>query len=298
MHEYECKYCNNKFNSLSSLNFHIKNAKYCIFIQGKIISDEKNQFKCHFCLRIISSKQKLTKHENICNKKKDFYSKNETEFLREQLIKQEEQYKELLTKQEEHYKESLTKQEEHYKELLTKQEENCKELHKTIERLSLRAIDKPTTTNNNTTNNNILSITSTIDFDNIDNIKNIIDHDFDINYAINGQKGAAQFLVDKFLKDENGNLKYICTDPSRQIFKFKNSKGEIQKDVEAKKLTNYIADGGIKQKTVHISNKWYTNEEEDIDMEKFNLMLTPQQEILNLKNDNNTFKKELAAITS
>ena len=33
-------------------------------------------------------------------------------------------------------------------------------------------------------------------------------------------------------------------------------------------------------------------------MEKFNLMLTPQQEILNLKNDNNTFKKELAAITS
>jgi len=287
MPEYKCNYCNNKFNSLSSLNFHIKNAKYCIAIQGKIIPEEKIQFKCNFCLKIMSSKQKLTKHENICNEKKDFYSKNETEFLKEQLIKQEE-----------YYKGQLINQEKHYKELLLKQEENCKELQKTIERLSLRAIDKPTTTNNNTTNNNILNITSSIDFENVDKIKNIIDDDFTINYAINGQKGAAQFLVDKFLKDENGNLKYVCTDPSRQIFKFKNSKGEIQKDVEAKKLTNYIADGGIKQKTVDISNKWYTNEEDDIDMEKFNLMLNPQQEILNLKNDNNTFKKELAAITS
>jgi len=285
MTEYICKYCNNKFNSLSSLNFHIKNAKYCIVIQGKNIPEEKNIFKCSFCFKIISSKQKLTKHESICTEKKDFYSKNETEFLKEQLIKQEEKYRELLHKQE-----------EHYKELLHKQEENCRELQKTIERLSMRAIDKPTTTNN-TTNNNILNIASTIDFDNIDNIKNIIDDEFDINYAINGQKGAAQFLVDKFLKDENGNLKYICTDPSRQIFKFKNSKGELQKDVEAKKLTNYIADGGIKQKTVDISNKWYTNEG-DIDMEKFNLMMTPQQELLNIKNDNNTFKKELAAITS
>lgn len=279
-----CKYCNNKFNSLSALNNHIKKAKYCLLIQGKVI--QQTEFKCAFCAKSLSSKQNLIIHENGCDEKKDVYYKTETDFLKEQLIKQEEKYKE-----------QLLKQEEHYKELLLKQEENCKELQKTIERLSMRAIDKPTTTNNNTTNNNILNIASTIDFDNIDNIKNIIDDEFNINYAINGQKGAAQFLIDKFLKDENGNLKYICTDPSRQIFKFKNSKGEIQKDVEAKKLTNYIADGGIKQKTVDISNKWYTNEG-DIDMEKFNLMMNPQQEILNIKNDNNTFKKELAAMTS
>ena len=31
---------------------------------------------------------------------------------------------------------------------------------------------------------------------------------------------------------------YVCTDPSRQIFKYKDISGELKKDVEAKKLTN------------------------------------------------------------
>ena len=93
-----------------------------------------------------------------------------------------------------------------------------------------------------------MNISSSIDFKNVNDIKKIIDEDYNNIYALNGQKGVARFLVDKFLTDENGNLKYVCTDPSRHIFKFKNDKGEIKKDVEAKKLTNYIIDGGIRQK--------------------------------------------------
>jgi hypothetical protein len=42
------------------------------------------------------------------------------------------------------------------------------ELQKTIERLSLRAIDKPTTTTTNNTVNNTLNISGSLDFNNID----------------------------------------------------------------------------------------------------------------------------------
>ena len=145
--------------------------------------------------------------------------------------------------------------------------------------------------------NTTLNITSCIDFDNIDKIKDVIENDFNINYAINGQKGIANFVKDKILKDDNGKPLYICTDPSRQIFKYKDSAGEIKKDVEAKKLTEYIVDGGIKKKTVDIASKWYTDDNCSIDMEKFDMMMDPQQSILKIKDDNNTFKKELASLT-
>ena len=156
---------------------------------------------------------------------------------------------------------------------------------------------QPKTTNNNTTNNT-LNITTCLDFNNIDKIKNVIENDFDIDYAVRGQKGLAHFVNEKLLKDDNGKPIYICTDPSRQIFKYKDDKGEIRKDVEAKKLTNYIVDGGIKTKTTNVSKEWYTNDDGNLDMTKFNIMLDQQQSILKLKDDNNIFKKELASLTS
>ena len=100
------------------------------------------------------------------------------------------------------------------------------------------------------------------------------------------------------MKDKNGDLMYVCTDPSRQIFKYKDISGELKKDVEAKKLTNYIVDGGIKKKTVDVSNKWFTNDEGKIDMDKFNIMIEKQQNILKLDGDNTGFKKELVSITT
>jgi hypothetical protein len=47
------------------------------------------------------------------------------------------------------------------------------------------------------------------------------------------------------LRDENGNLNYLCTDLSRKIFKFKNKIGQLEKDVNAQKLTNLLTENGI-----------------------------------------------------
>ena len=277
----ECNFCNKMFSSRSSLNAHQKTTKYCLKLQGKI---EKNNFKCEFCNKSFTTKQYLSIHGELCNKE-----------IRQIIKEKEKEFEEKLkVKEIEHELKQKVKEIEH--ELKQKNAElkgqliSLKEDHETLKEIAKQP--------KNSTTNNTLNITSSIDFDNIEKIKDVIRNDFNINYAINGQKGIARFVKDKLLKDENGNLLYICTDPSRQIFKYKDNKGEIRKDVEAKKLTEYIVDGGIKKKTVDVANEWYTEESGNIDMERFDMMMDPQQSILNLKDDNNSFKKELASITT
>ena len=277
----ECNFCNKIFSSKSSLNFHQKTTKYCLKLQGK--NEYTNNFICEYCDKKFTTKQQVCIHINLCKtKNKD---EKEKEFEEKLKIKEKEFEKKLKEKENIIYE---------YKEKnagLVGQLMTLKEDHETLREIAKQP-------KNSTTTNNTLNITSCIDFDNINKIKDVIQNDFNINYAINGQKGIARFVKDKLLKDENGNLLYVCTDPSRQIFKYKDNKGEIRKDVEAKKLTDYIVDGGIKKKTVDVANEWYTDDNGDIDMEKFNFMMDTQQSILNLKEDNNSFKKELASITT
>ena len=253
-----CEYCNTSFKTLSSLNLHKKKAVYCLKIQG-ILPVNTEKFECKFCNKILTSKRNLEVH--VCNIS---------------------ELKEIITK---------------IKTQLEESQKLTKELQNSIDKFVIQGINKQTTTNNTTNNNNTLNIMSSLDFNNINKIKDLIDDNYNINYAIDGQKGLARFVVDNLLKDENGELLYICTDPSRQIFKYKDDSGEIKKDVEAKKLTNYIVDGGIKKKTIDVSNKWYTDDKGGVDTDKFNIMIEKQQNILKLQDDNTSFKKELATIT-
>ena len=127
-------------------------------------------------------------------------------------------------------------------------------------------------------------------------MKNAIENRLNANHVVDGQKGLAKFMVDTILKDEEGNLLYKCTDVSRNIFKYKNSEGEINKDVEAKKLISFMVDAGIKGKSVKIANEWYNDG--DIDITKYEIMINPQESIMKIEDDNNSFKRELASMTS
>lgn len=285
----ECNFCNKIFSSKSSLNVHQKTTKYCLKLQGK--NEEKN-FECEHCNKIFTVKINLISHYGICKEKEVNYKFEQRE---KDLRKEFEQREKDLRKE---FEIELKEKEEEINELKQKIAElngrlyTFKDDHELIKEIA----KQPKNTTTSTTNT--LNITTCLDFNNIDKIKDVIENDFNINYAINGQKGIANFVKDKLLKDDNGKPLYICTDASRQIFKYKDSTGEIKKDVEAKKLTEYIVDGGIKKKTVDIANKWYTDDGGGINMEKFDIMMCPQQSILKLNDDNNTFKKELASITS
>jgi len=275
----ECDFCNKIFSCKSSLILHQKTAKYCLKLQGKI---NEEQFECEHCNKKFTVKQNLISHYGICKEKEVNYKFEQ----REKDIRKEFEIE--LKEKDNEINELKQKIAELNGRLYT-----LKEDHEVLKEIAKQP--KNTTTTNTTTNT--LNITTCLDFDNIDKIKDVIEKDFNIDYAINGQKGIAKFVKDKLLKDDNGKPLYICTDTSRQIFKYKDNKGDIKKDVEAKKLTEYIVDGGIKKKTVDVASEWYVDDG-GIDMEKFDIMMNPQQSILKLNDDNTVFKKELASLTS
>ena len=39
--QYECNFCNNKYKSISSLNYHQKTAKFCIQLQNREVKKEE-----------------------------------------------------------------------------------------------------------------------------------------------------------------------------------------------------------------------------------------------------------------
>ena len=137
-----------------------------------------------------------------------------------------------------------------------------------------------------------------LDFNNTNNLKTLIDDKYNLNYIFSGQKGIAKFAVDHLLKDDEGNLKYVCTDPSRNIFKFKDDKGDIQKDIEAKKLTNFLITGGIKNKACNMASEWWTDENGETNTDKFELLIDKAESLRTIGEDNTEFKKELVSMTS
>ena len=159
------------------------------------------------------------------------------------------------------------------------------------------AMNAKITNNITNTNNKILNLNIKLNFD-IEKIKNILSENSNIHYILDGQKGFAKFALDNLLKDENGNLKYICTDHSRCVFKYKDDSGDIKKDIEAKKLTNYLVDGGIKKKAIELSIDLYTDEKGNIDYNKFQEFLEKSNSINIIDKDNTEFRKELINFVS
>ena len=236
------------------------------------------EFRCEYCNKNISSKYNLEKHIKICTYKKEKDKKIQE--LKEKDKKIQDQEKVFI---------KLKSRIEQLEEQNTNYKEQVKDLQDKLDRIANKAIDRPTI---NTTNNTTLNIASFMDFNDIDKIKNTIENRLNINHVVDGQKGLANFVKDNLLTDDTGKLLYICTDPSRNIFKYKDTNGEIKKDVEAKKLTGSIIQGGLRAKTAILGNEWLQNEENSNDyLHKLEIMLEFQENIHKLGDNNTHFRK-------
>ena len=292
LEEFKCDYCNKILSSKQYLESHIKKCEIII---------EKEEFKCEHCEKILSTKQMLENHKNICSIKKDkeqkeYKEKSEKEL---QILKQKVESKDKELKEKDKLIIKLKTQNENYEKQNENYKEQIKNLQDKLEKLANKAIERPTSVVSNTTTNNSLNIATSMDFDNIEHIRNLIDNYLTINHIVDGQKGIANFVKERMLLDDNGIPKYICTDPSRYIFKYKDTNGEIKKDVEAKKLTGSVIKGGLKRRTAIIGNDWVESEENSNDyLHKLELMMEFQENIRKLGDNNTDFRKELAAITS
>jgi hypothetical protein len=309
-----CEFCNNKFKNISNLNNHKKRTKYCIELQKQKNSEVSNYLtECQYCSKSFSS-HIFKRHLETCKLKKENcitvleernkFLEDRNKFLEEKYISQskliEEIQYELKSKDEliEFIKRKINNEID-IKNSLKEEIAGLKaknEIYEVEHKCILDIAKQPKNITN--TNNKILAIQTSLNLNDIDYVKNALENNYKVDYILDGQKGLAEFAVENILKDENGKLKYVCTDPSRQIFKYKDELGDIQKDIQAKKLTNYLVDGGIKIKCSNLASDWWTNDDGCQDFEKYQLLFEKANEIRNVKNDNSKFKKELVAMTT
>ncbi len=291
----ECKFCNKTFSSKSAITHHQKTAKYCLQIQGK--NKPEKEYKC-VCGKILTSKHNHEVHAKNCS-------------VKDQIIYFQKRIEELEIKNKDLEKKikELEKYEQKIKDL-EKYEEKNKELEKLVcklegsidiykeEHSALIDIAKQpkNTTNTNNNNNKVLNIKTFFDFDDKTQLKNALSN-YNLEYFLDGQKGIARFLADNILLDEENNYKYLCTDLGRSVFKYRDTYGNIQKDYEAKKLSNYLVEGGIKEKATYISEEWI-NQDSPLNKNKLEIALEKSNEVNSLDKNNQIFKKELASIVA
>lgn len=278
----KCEFCNKSFSNISNLRYHKKTNKKCQLIQNKDIKDEieSSFMNCEFCNKLFTT-QILKSHHKNCKKKSDF----EINELKKLLNEKDEEINNLRNEKDEEISNlrlRITELETQNKIYLQDRE--------LVQKLALQPKNTTTNNNDNRINNNF--------FDDPERIKRMINEKLNEDYVCDGQKGVAQFAYDALLKDEDGNKNYICSDPSRQIFKFKNSEGNVEKDFKAIKLTNMLIDAGISSKSYEVAQTLWTKEDGGIDSNKFEQYGPSHLEITELNMDNSVFRNKLAILTS
>ena len=299
------------------------------------INEMKKKFNCIHCLKEISSKQNLKKHLEICQMKemvsKNTYNelKNLYDILKTNYNKIDEDYtilKDVRTDnikiniflknlKEEYNKLKFENQKLEYiidteKERTREKDIQIIELKEQLEKITMKAIDKPTSINATKINATYNQLNNYISQENIDKK---IAHKFTDKYITNGMKGIAQFVYDHIITLEDGNVIYACYDVSRKIFKYKDSNGNEVKDPKATKLIKMLKPGLTKQTDIlynYLSEEYdFLNElkdskeldkEDENHMYKIKFLKDKALEIgleINTMGENHKFGNELASLT-
>jgi hypothetical protein len=267
--EIKCYICENVYNSNLQLTMHVNTSKTCKLIQKE--------------------KEKLQNNINEMNELKQNYI-NEMNELKQNYINEINELKQNHINEINELKINHKDEIKHLEQQISNLE-TANEIYKKIS-------DKPTVNNTNS-NNKYLSITNNFTLiDDIDKIKDIIDTKLTDIHVIDGQKGIAKFALESIISDEDGYLNYICSDSSRNIFKYKNGEGIIQKDAKAIRLTNALVKAGIKSKSVNIAEDLWTKEDGKRNDMKYEMCNPGLQEIIKMKSDNTVFRNKLSDSTS
>jgi hypothetical protein len=155
-----------------------------------------------------------------------------------------------------------------------------------LENIAIKAATKSTTTNKTT---NKVSILTPLDLSS-ERLKELVEANFTNAHLLEGQKGVARFTVEHVIKDEDGKLRYICTDPARHTFRFKEGDTEI-KDVRGKRLSTALAPP-VMDKTGRLGMQAIKD-----NPDLFCVYSDSQQSIRDMRDDDAEFRGELASMT-
>ena len=276
VYKMECSYCTKRLATKYSLAVHIKSSKKCFKIRGEQF---KSTFTCKSCNGVFSSKIVLNRHINVCKIKKNYDESEKITLLNKEhsikiyelnsVIEEQDIELERVNYELNDKNKQINQKDEYFKQLSSGYREQIVALEAKIELYdkqesksikSIKSINSTNTTNNTTHNNNNVTnvnniIVSSLDImdDPIKLSKLIHDH-YSTDYFIEGQIGVAKFSNDHLINDKKGNKLYICTDTSRNSFKYKDSSGKIIKDPHGTKFAVNLLDNGLKDMARKHSN--------------------------------------------
>jgi len=255
-----CKYCSSEFKSLSSLNQHIKTAKYCIKLQENVDSNQ-SKFVCNFCNKSFTQQNTLHYHLDHCVEKLIF---DKTKSLKEEY---ELKVNELSAS---HEKEVLVlKNEIKIKDMLNKElKSQIKELNQSRDKIIYKqSMQLASTNNQNTQINNITyinkqtnHIAGSIDLSQ-ERFDKIVEESFTYQLFEKGSVAGRQLLV-SFLTDELGILRIEVCDDSRNKLKIIDRNTGQTKYIDHFTLFNKFIKSSTLTKCYSEYIKQYTNTKE------------------------------------
>jgi hypothetical protein len=281
---YKCEYCNNILCSVSSLNYHKKTNKKCLLSRDNSIN---NKFLCADCGFKTQFKHNIKSHK--CRQENISIYKN--------YLITEEKIKELKYTYEEYKSFSEQKIYKLEYELKLISEKN-KELQNNLDKYQNQIFALASKPTNNIKIQNLNNVLTSLDFKE-NTIKEKVDNNFTLEYLNEGIKGVAKFTKEHIINpSEDGKQKYICSDPSRGTFKYKDENGVIQKDVKATKLKNAIQEPIINKTKTLISHETTRIREEG--EEKFDItntkLIDNLMQVSNLDDNGNDYAREMSLV--
>jgi hypothetical protein len=224
--EWKCEYCHSIYKNKRNLLHHQSTCKKCLVLQDNLKYQESKEsdMKVNYELQMELYKK------DVASQLKDY-----DEILARQDMLHEKQ---LVTQQKTHEKQLADQQKAHEKVLLERDERERKiteDFNNKIQNILMKLASKPTTTTN-TTNINNKTLNMTVLNTDQDSFETFFKNEAS---EINNIEDLVDKLLIKFT-DQSGNLQYICTDPSRNMFKFKDKNNVVQKDPNAVNLISII----------------------------------------------------------
>lgn len=252
------------------------------------------KFNCIYCDKNFSTKANSIRHmENGC---KNIKNNNIKDLLKEiYLLKTEntELKNDLIDS-----KNKISSLETEVKLLRETKEEIKSNNDKQFDTISEIAKQPKNNSNNilNYKNNNLLVSFDLCDFNTITEIENKLCNTLQYRHLLDGQKSVAKFVNSCILlNDEGKNEKYICSDPSRGTFRFKDKDGNVVMDIKALKLSRVVYKA-ISQRVLQIKDDFSRDDSKDaFDINYLNKNI---ELIMNLINDNTDFRNEMINLSN
>lgn len=251
--EIRCEFCHKSFSNKYNLKRHQTNTNKCIKIQEE---EKTTNHICNFCKKSYTTKKYLDKHIENCsqyknNQIKEIEHEHQLEIeklkldfekkFKEQEFKLQKQYEEKLNKLNDklsqiqiNHEIQIEENKEYYEDLINEQmKEHQTEKMNILENYNQMLINNNGKVVNNTINNNynITLIPFTKDSIPIDEIT--------IQDLKKGITGISELLLKSITVDkEKGLYNYICSDPSRNMYKYFSMERKWVKDINGQ----YIKD--------------------------------------------------------